>query len=128
MQMQIINMIQLNENQIIQAAQILTDSLPNGWPTLQDALDEIEKLMVPGNTLLAAMEDDIVIGWGGILAPTYEGNVFELHPLTVRSDKRNHGVGWAIVAALEDEVRRHGGLTIHLGADDQNGETGYLFR
>lgn len=128
MQMQIINMIQLNENQIIQAAQILTDSFPNGWPTLQDVLDEIEKLMVPGNTLLAAMEDDIVIGCGGILAPTYEGNVFELHPLTVRSDKRNHGVGRAIVTALEDEARRHGGLTIYLGADDQNGETGYLFR
>lgn len=120
--MQIVNMINLNENQIIQVAQILTDSLPNGWPTLQDALDEIEERLVPENTLLAAIEDDIVIGWGGILAPTYDGNVFELHPLAVRSDKRNHGVGRAIVTALEDEARRQGGLTIHLGADDEEGD------
>lgn len=120
--MRIINMTQLNEDQIIQAAQILTDSLPNGWPTLQEALGEIEKRLIPGNTLLAAIEDDIVIGWGGVLAPTYDGNVFELHPLAVRSDKRNHGVGRAIVTALEDEARRQGGLTIHLGADDEKGD------
>lgn len=118
-------MTKLNESQIIQAAQILTDSLPNGWPTLQNALDEIEERLVPENTLLAAMEDDIVIGWGGILAPAYDGNVFELHPLAVRSDKRNNGVGRAIVTALEDEARKQGGSTIHLGVDDEeeNGET-----
>jgi len=32
--MEIINMTQLNKNQIIQDAQILTDSIPIGWPTL----------------------------------------------------------------------------------------------
>ena len=60
-------MTQLNETQIIQAAQILTDSIPIGWPTLQDALDEINRLMIPENTLLAAIENGIVLGWGGIL-------------------------------------------------------------
>lgn len=123
--MRIINMAQLNRAQIIQAARILTDSLPTGWPTLQDALNEIEECLIPENTLLAAVIDDAVIGWGGILAPDYDGNVFELHPLAVQNDKRGQGVGRAVVTALEDEARKQGGLTIHLGADDEigNGET-----
>ena len=125
--MKIINMTELNEEQIIQAAQILTDSIPIGWPTLKEALEEIEERLIPENTLLAAIHDDIVIGWGGILAPIYEGNVFELHPLAVRSDQRQQGVGRAIVKALEDEARNQGGLTIYLGADDEKegGETSF---
>ncbi|QUH20582.1 GNAT family N-acetyltransferase [Alkaliphilus sp. B6464] len=93
--MQIINMTQVNKTQIMQAAQISTDSLP--------------------------------IGWGGILAPVYNGNVFELHPLAVRSNHRNQGIGRAIVTALEDEARNQGGLTIYLGADDEigDGETSF---
>ena len=123
--MEIVNMTELNKTQIIQAAQMLNESIPAGWPTLQHAMDEIETLLVPGNTLLAAVEDGIVVGWGGILAPIYNGNVFELHPLVVRSDKRKQGIGRAIVTALEDEARKQSGLTIYLGADDErgNGET-----
>lgn len=121
--MEIINMSQLNETQIKQAAQILTDSIPEGWPTLQDALAEINERLIPENTLLAAVENGIVIGWGGIL-PEYNGNVFELHPLAVRGDRRRQGIGRAIVAALEDEVRKRGGLTIRVGADDERGDGG----
>lgn len=115
-------MTQVNKTQLIQAAQILTDSIPIGWPTLHDAMDEIKERLIPENTLLAAIENDIVIGWGGILAPMYDGNVFELHPLAVRGDKRNLGIGRTIVTALEDEARKQGGLTIHLGADDEGGD------
>lgn len=115
-------MTQVNKAQLTQAAQILTDSIPIGWPTLHDAMDEIKERLIPENTLLAAIENDIVIGWGGILAPMYNGNVFELHPLAVRSDKRNLGIGRTIVTALEDEARKQGGLTIHLGADDEGGD------
>jgi len=124
--MEIVNMTQLSKSQIIQAGQILTDSIPIGWPTLQEALDEINELLIPENTLLAAIESDIVIGWGGIL-PEYNGNVFEIHPLVVRSDRRKQGIGRAIVAALEDEARKQGGLTIYAGADDErgNGETSF---
>ncbi len=123
--MNIVNMTELHKTQIIQAAQILTDSIPTGWSSLQEALDEIKERLIPENTLLAAVEDDAVIGWGGILAPIYNGNVFELHPLAVRGDKRMQGVGRAIVLALEDAARERGGLTIHLGADDEEegGET-----
>lgn len=123
--MQIVNMAQLNERQRAQAAQILADSIPVGWPTLQDAMGELEALLIPENMLLAAVLGDVVLGWGGILAPIYGGNVFELHPLAVRGDRRRQGIGRAIVTALEDEARRRGGLTIYLGSDDekQGGET-----
>jgi len=121
--MRIVNMTQLNKNQIRQAAQILTDSLPEGWPTLEDAIEEINELLSnPKNSLLAAVKDDMVIGLGGILSPIYGGNVIELHPLAVRSDMRNKGVGRAIVTALEDEARKKGCLTIYLGADDEKGD------
>src|SRR5690554_2639889 len=106
--MEIVNMAQLDRAQINQAAQILTDSIPIGWPTLQQALEEIEERLIPENTLLAAVEDGNVVGWGGILAPVYNGNVFELHPLAVRSGKRKQGIGRAIVTALEDEARKQG--------------------
>jgi aminoglycoside 6'-N-acetyltransferase I len=125
--MKIQNMYELNKDQIVQAAQVLTDSLPVGWPTFDDALAEIEELLNdPQNTLLAAVEDDTVIGWGGIL-PQYKGNVFELHPLAVRSDRRRKGIGRAILEALEEEARKRGGLTMRVGADDEvgDGETSF---
>lgn len=90
-------------------------------PILQNALDEIKELLIPENTLLAAIENDMVIGWGGIL-PAYNGNVFEIHPLAVRSDRRKQGIGRAIVTALEDEARKQGVLTIYVGTDDERGE------
>lgn len=125
--MQIVNMTELNTAQITEAAQILTDSLPLGWATLQDALDEIKERLIPENTLLVALEGGTVIGYGGILAPQYNGKVFELHPLAVREDRRGQGVARAIVTALEDEAREQGGLTIWLGADDEveGGETSF---
>jgi len=124
--MQILNMKDLIPTQLTQAAQILTDSFaPIAWPTLPAAMAEIEKRLVPENTLLAAVEDGIVLGWGGILAPDYHGNVIELHPLCVRADKRRQGIARAVVTALEDEARARGALVIWLGADDERpgGET-----
>jgi len=35
--MKIISMTQLNRSQLMQAAQILTESIPIGWPTFQHA-------------------------------------------------------------------------------------------
>ena len=37
MRVKIVNMTKLNRKQVVQAAQILTDSIPFGWPTLQHA-------------------------------------------------------------------------------------------
>lgn len=124
-QLHIVNMNTFHDAQIRQAAQILTDSLPEAWPTIEAALEEIHKRLIPENTLLAAMDANAagqVLGWGGILAPTYDGRVFELHPLCVREDRRGEGTGRAIVSALEAAAREQGGLTIWMGADDESDE------
>ncbi|MCL2060425.1 MAG: GNAT family N-acetyltransferase [Oscillospiraceae bacterium] len=125
----------LNAIQRTQAAQILVDELPLGWPTLTDALDEVAELLGKrkrggggeGETLfLAAVEDGEVLGWAGIL-PTYSGNVYELHPLAVRRDCQRKGIGTALVKALEQAAKKCGGLTMYLGADDERpgGETSF---
>jgi aminoglycoside 6'-N-acetyltransferase I len=62
------------------------------------------------------------LGWvAGI--KQYNGNVWELHPLVVRSDCRGKGIGRALVAELEDQVRERGGLTLWLGTDDEDNMT-----
>lgn len=81
-------------------------------------MKEIRERIVPKNTMLAVVEGDEVIGWGCILAPEYEGNVFGLHPLAVREDQQGRGLGRAIIEALANTVREEGGFTIWLGAND----------
>ena len=62
------------------------------------------------------------MGWiGGI--KQYDGNVWELHPLVVRSDCRGKGIGRALVADLEERVRERGGLTLWVGTDDEDNMT-----
>ena len=125
--MNIVNMKILTEPQRVQAAQMLTDELPQGWETLQDAMDEVNELLdddEPDAVFLAAMEGDEVVGWCGML-PEYNGNVYELHPLVVRDDQQGKGVGTALMHAIEKCAKDKGGLTMMLGADDEKpgGET-----
>lgn len=121
--MHIVSMTELSPAQHEEAARILSESLPLGWPTAADAREEIRDLLGRDCTLLAALERDTVLGWGGILEPDYDGRVFELHPLAVRGDMRRRGIGRAIVSALEEAARSRGGLTLRLGCDDETGET-----
>jgi len=128
--MEIVNMNTLDDVQLTQAAQMLTDEIPLGWPTFADALDEVRMLLDneddTGILFIAAVENGTVFGWSGIL-PEYDGKVFEIHPLVVRHDQQGKGVGKALVAALEEAARKKGGLTLYLGADDEEpgGETSF---
>ncbi|MCL2199371.1 MAG: GNAT family N-acetyltransferase [Defluviitaleaceae bacterium] len=126
--MEIVNMDTLNEAQLKQAAQMLTDEIPDGWETLADAMEEIDMLLndedEPDSHFIAAVENGEVVGWCGIL-PEYNGKVFELHPLVVRGDRQRKGIGQKLVAAIEKTAKEKGGLTMQLGADDEKlgGET-----
>ena len=120
--MKIINMHHARKEQLTQAAEILSGSLPEGWPSFTEAMKEIEERLIPENTLIMAVLDEKVVGWGGILAPTYDGNVFELHPLVVHPNYQRRGIGRALVEALEKEAKNQGGLTLYLGADDEGEE------
>lgn len=108
---------------IAQVAALLVEALPQGWPDEASALQEVHESFEPERlSLIARGEDGAVLGWiGGI--SEYNGNVWELHPLAVRADLRGHGVGRALVAALESRVRALGGITITLGTDDELDQT-----
>ncbi len=120
--MEIINMLALSDRQKQLCAQILTDALPQGWPTLEDAVKTVKELDIPHNSILAITEGDDVIAWGGIM-PQYRGKVFEIHPLVVRADKRGQGVGKLLITALENVARVRSGRTIMLGCDDETAAT-----
>ena len=129
--MKIVNMQTLNPEQRIQAAQMLTDELPLGWETLEEALEEVDERLdtverdgIGESLFLAAVEDGVILGWIGML-PSYGGNVYELHPLVVRNDRQGEGIGTILILELEKAARERGGLTMHLGADDEKpgGET-----
>lgn len=101
---------------IEQAAALLREAFPAWLSTEDHALAEVREALVPDYTCLAALHHGEVIGWiGG--RPEYS-HAWELHPLVVRADRRNQGVGRALVATLEERARDAGALTLYLGTDD----------
>lgn len=64
----------------------------------------------------------MVLGWIGGL-PDYDGNVWELHPLVVHPDHQNQGIGRALVADFEQQVKERGALAVRLGSDDEDDMT-----
>lgn len=110
-----------------QAAALLVEGFkehwPHGWPDMASALEEVDDALEPDKVCRVALDEDgTVLGWIGGL-PEYEGNAWELHPLVVHPAHRGKGIGRALVADLEAQVRARGGLTIYLGTDDEDDMT-----
>lgn len=93
------------------------DHAPDAWPDLAAARREVEEALEPGKVCRVARDDaGTVLGWvGGHL---YYARVWELHPLIVYPAAQRRGIGRALVADLEAQVRQRGGLTLLLGSDD----------
>lgn len=111
---------------IDRASVVLVDAfrgISAAWPDLDAARAEVVEALTPGQLVRVARDDEgAVLGWiGGI--PTYDGRVWEVHPLAVAPAHQRRGVGRALLADLEDRVRERGGLTLWLGADDEVGRT-----
>ena len=125
--MRIIDLTSKNTRAVEQAAALLVDGFRDtgstAWSTLAEALTDVRESFQPGRiSRVAVDEQGDVQGWiGGI--EEYDGNVWELHPLVVRSDCRGQGIGRALVSDFERQVARRGGHTILLGTDDENGRT-----
>lgn len=62
------------------AAELLVDQLPEGWPTMREALREVREAFARGRIRRAACEGRELVGWIGGLE-MYPGFVVELHPL-----------------------------------------------
>jgi len=122
--MEIVSVTEEMAGAIEQAARLLVLAFARygSWTTMEEARLEVKEMLVPDRLVRAAVEGDDVLGWvGGI--PTYDGNVWELHPLVVRPDRQRQGIGTQLVQDFERQVMQRGGLTIQLGTDDVADQT-----
>lgn len=125
--MKIITLSPDNEDLIQQAAQLIVDAFrehwPDAWPTFADGLEEVHEMLENERICRVAVDEQgILLGIiGGI--PSYDGYVWELHPLAVRPSLHGKGIGRALVDDFEAQVRSRGALTITLGSDDEDGMT-----
>lgn len=131
MQISIHDLSETDETSIQAAAQILYEAFrekwPDAWPSLEESEQEVREALEPEKICrTACTADGTVLGWiGGI--PAYGGEdlytTWELHPLAVRPDYQRQGIGTALLADLEEQIRARGGMTIFLGSDDETGLT-----
>jgi aminoglycoside 6'-N-acetyltransferase I len=124
--MRIIDLSRENEEAVRQTAVLLVEGFKGpmpAWPDMDAALEEVDESLGPGRISRVAVDDrGTVLGWiGG--RPRYEGHVWELHPLVVHPDHQRKGIGRALVADLEEQVRARGSLTLWLGTDDLDDRT-----
>jgi aminoglycoside 6'-N-acetyltransferase I len=116
-----------DEATIRQVAALLVEGFamnwPEAWPDLESAVEEVRESFRRDRISRVALADNKrVLGWiGGI--STYDGHVWELHPLVVRVSSQGRGIGRALVEDFEKRVKERGGLTILLGSDDDNHQT-----
>lgn len=95
---------------------------PTAWPSLADARAEVLEALEPEKICRAAFgEHGGLLGWVGGYH-SYAA-VWELHPLVVHPSAQARGVGRALLADFEAQVRQRGGLTIMLGSDDDDNMT-----
>lgn len=111
---------------IRKAAEVLLDGFTtsgiNPWENLTEAIEEIrESLSEDRISRVAVDNEENVLGWIGAFHDY--ALVWELHPLVVRSDLQNQGIGTALVKDLERRIKSRGGLVIKLGTDDENDRT-----
>ena len=93
-------------------------SAPQAWPDIEAAREEMRGVLGAGRICLVAKNaQGEVDGWVG--GRQSYARVWELHPLVVHPRAQRRGIGRALVAALETEVKARGGLTILLGTDDE---------
>ncbi len=125
--MKIIDFPTDDESAVHRAAVLLVEGFgelaPLAWPNLDAALDEVRDVLSPGRIRRMAIDDEgAVLGWIGGQSH-YDGHVWELHPLVVDPRHQRQGIGSALAADFEEQVRRRGGLTVHLGTDDETDRT-----
>jgi aminoglycoside 6'-N-acetyltransferase I len=125
--MNIISLVPNHDLLIQQAAHLMVDAFqehwPDAWPTIEDGLKEVHEMLKPERICRAAVDKggNLLGIIGGI--PTYDGHVWELHPLAIQPSMQGKGIGRALVEDFEEQVRLKDGLTITLGSDDQDNMT-----
>lgn len=121
-----LRIVDLTSPFIDSAAALLHETLLNrteDWQDLPSArMEVVESLQADKISRVATEESGTVLGWiGGF--PSYDGHVWEIHPLVVAASERRRGLGRALVEDLESLVRVRGALTLVAASDDENDET-----
>lgn len=100
------------------------ENAPEAFPDVDAAIAEVRESFAADRVSRVALDDDTgeAVGWiGGIRH--YNGHTWELHPLVVRPDRQQQGIGRALVHDLEEQVATRGGKSVYLGADDETSQT-----
>jgi aminoglycoside 6'-N-acetyltransferase I len=119
----ITNLNKDQSNFINQSAKILYEGFKEhwkeAWTDMESALKEVNESLTEDKINRIVVKNNEILGWiGGI--PQYNGNVWELHPLVVKKEYQNHGIGKKLVMDFEEIVKAKGALTILLGTDDED--------
>lgn len=125
--MRIIDVTPGDPAQLIEVADVLVSGFSGTgaevWQTREDALETVVESLEEDRISRVCLDDDgRVVGWISAVS-TYDGWVWEIHPLVVHRDCQGRGIGRALVEDLEHQVRERGGMTVCLGTDDENGRT-----
>jgi len=127
MNVQITDLLASDEPKIQQVARLLVEGFkqhwPEAWPDINAALQEVQASFGAARISRTAVGDSgEVLGWiGGI--EQYDGNVWELHPLVVKTEFRRQGIGRSLVADLAAEAKKRGAIVLWLGTDDEDNQT-----
>ena len=127
LEVQIITLSPGDDEAIEQVAALLIEGFkahsPNAWSNMAAALEEVRESFGENRISRIALDSNgEIVGWIGGLN-LYDGNVWEIHPLVVRPNRQGQGIGQQLVHDFEDLVRKRGGLTIWVGADDEDNMT-----
>jgi len=121
--MQIIDLHPHDQEMITETATLLLIGFTHSWPDMDSALAELDDCLRPDKINRVAVEENgLVVGWIGGHS-TYDGNVWELHPLVVHPDYRGQNIGRMLVRDFEKLVKARDGITIYLGTDDEESQT-----
>jgi aminoglycoside 6'-N-acetyltransferase I len=125
--MRIVELVPHHKARIRQAAALLVDGFrehyPQAWPDFAGALEEVREAFGEDRICRVAVDSQgKVLGWIGAIC-SYYGQAWELHPIVVDPALQGQGIGRALIADLEEQVRLRGGLTIYLGTDDEDDMT-----
>ena len=127
LEVKIITLSPDDERAIKQVAALLIEGfkahVPHAWSHMAAALEEERESFGENKISRIALDrNGEIVGWIGGQSH-YDGNVWELHPLVVKPSRQGSGIGRQLVRDLEDIVRKRGGLTVWVGADDEDNMT-----
>lgn len=110
-----------SESYKLEAARILHHTFINkgslAWPNSASAIAEVEECIQAPHMCIGYLDDGELLGWIG-LRPLYK-KTWELHPLVVKTDCQQKGIGRKLLYEAERLARIRGIIGIVLGTDDE---------